>query len=386
MEKHIRLTKAASVCIIITFLTLVIYLGKEILFPLVMALLMAVLLRPLVFFLNNKLRFPNVIAVCVAVLTGLCVLFGIVYFMSAQIADFMADLPEIKKNIYMHFHHLQQWVKARFNISYSDQENYIENTVSNSKMISSSSIGSLTTSILNFVLIPIYTFLILLYRALFLRFLMKLVPKKDHGTLAEILFEIKTVIRSYISGLLLEVAIVAVMTAFGLWLIGVQYFVFLGIMTAILNLIPYIGIIVACVVSAFIALVGSPEPGIILGVIAVNGVVQFIDNNILIPKIVGSKVSINALASMVGVVVGGSLAGVAGMFLAIPVIAILKVVFDRIPSLKPFGFLMGDHIPKTVNWYYNIRLPDFNAGGQEIADDEVTDEAHPAAADGKPGI
>ena len=362
--KGLKVTKAAAICIIITFITLTIYLGKEILFPILMALLVAVLLRPVVFFLNKKLRFPNVIAVLVAVLIAVGLLASIVFLLSSQISDLMTDLPVIQKNIMAHFHHLQQWIKAKFNISYTDQANYIESTMSNSRMISSSSIGSLTTSLLNLVLIPIYTFLILLYRALFIRFLLKLTPAANHSTLATILFEIKTVIRSYISGLLLEVIIVSVMTAFGLWLIDVEYFIFLGIMTGILNLIPYIGIIFACTISAFIALVGSPEPSIIIGVLAVNGIVQFIDNNILIPKVVGSKVSINALASMIGVVVGGSLAGVAGMFLAIPVIAILKVIFDHIEVLKPFGYLMGDHIPKTVNWY-NIRLPDFNAGNND---------------------
>lgn len=373
--KSLKINKAASLCIVITFIAMTIYLGQEIIFPIVMALLMAVLLRPVVFFLNKKLRFPNVIAVLVAVLIALGFLVVIVFFLSTQISDFMSDLPVIKKNIMLHVHHMQQWVKMKFNISYSEQANYIETTMSNSKMISSSSIGSLTTSLLNFVLIPIYTFLILLYRALFIRFLLKLTPKENHPVLGNILMEIKTVIRSYISGLMLEVIIVSIMTAVGLWLIGVEYFIFLGIMTGILNLIPYIGIIFACTISAFIALVGSTEPGIILGVLAVNGIVQFIDNNILIPRVVGSKVSINALASMIGVIVGGSLAGIAGMFLAIPVIAIMKVVFDHIEALKPFGYLLGDHIPKTVNWYYNIRLPDFNAGNNDSDHDQENQAA-----------
>src|SRR5690606_18288423 len=122
----------------------------------------------------------------------------------------------------------------------------------------------------------------------------------------------------YITGLLIEVLIVAILTSFGLWLIGLDYFIFLGVMTAFFNLIPYIGIIAACTISGFIALSGSTDPTLIIGVVVVNIIVQFIDNNLLIPKVVGSKVSVNALTSMVGVIIGGSLAGIPGMFLAIP--------------------------------------------------------------------
>jgi len=81
----------------------------------------------------------------------------------------------------------------------------------------------------------------------------------------------------------------------------------------------------------------------VLGVIAG---VQFLDNNILMPRIVGSKVKINALATIVGVVVGGELAGIAGMFLSLPIIAVLKVVFDRTDSFKQWGVLFGDEKPE----------------------------------------
>ena len=120
-------------------------------------------------------------------------------------------------------------------------------------------------------------------------------------------------------------------------------------------------------------MVGSTDISTIVGVLAVNGFVQLVDNNILMPRIVGSKVSINALASIVAVIIGGHLAGIAGMFLAIPVVAIMKVVFDRIDSLKPYGFLMGDTIPKTFNWY-NIRFPDLNAGGRDPEEQEAARE------------
>ena len=74
-------------------------------------------------------------------------------------------------------------------------------------------------------------------------------------------------------------------------------------------------------------------------------VIQFIDNNILVPRIVSSKVKINALVSLVIVLLGGAVWGLAGMFLSIPFIAVLKIIFDRVDELKPWGKILGDEIP-----------------------------------------
>ena len=365
-EKNNGIIKVAAAFIVIAFLVLMVYFGSDIIFPLLMALLFAVLLRPVVHFFNTKLHFPHIIAIGFTLLIAISVIAALILFMSAQVSEFMTDLPEIKRNLNEHIVKIQRWVSQTFGLSYSEQETYLENTVSNSNVISTSSFSSLTNVLLYIVLIPIYTFLILTYRSLLLGFLLKLVPKKDIASLQEILIKIKSVIRSYIVGLLIEVIIVAFLTSLGLWIVGVDYFIFLGVMTAFLNLIPYIGIIVACTISAFIALVGSSDPTIMIGVVVVNVIVQFIDNNILIPKVVGSKVSINALTSMVGVIVGGSLAGISGMFLAIPVIAIIKVIFDHTPSMQAYGYVMGDEIPKSFNWT-KIRLPYFSYGTEKAS-------------------
>ena len=284
--------------------------------------------------------------------------------MSYQISEFMNDLPTIKKNLHQNIWRLQSWISGKFGYSISEQKKYVDSTVSETKVISASSVGSITSSLMYLVLIPVYTFLILHYRSLILGFFLKLV-KKDHlENLQVIITEMKSILRNYIIGLLIQVMVVATLTGLGLWIVGVNYFIFLGVMTALLNLIPYIGIIMASLVSCLVALAGSNDPTVVIGVLVVTVIVQFLDNNILMPKIVGSKVSINALTSMVGVIVGGSLAGIAGMFLAIPMIAILKVIFDRVPSLAPYGYLMGDEIPKSFDWN-KIRLPIFTSKAKD---------------------
>lgn len=363
-ESNNGIYRIAAAFFIVGCILVLIYLGSDIIFPLIMALLFAVLLRPISKFFNEKLKLPNLIAIGLTVIIALCSISSVILFMSQQIAEFMNDLPAIKENLTKNIWHVQQWIYSKFGMTISEQKTYIDDSMSEVDVISSSSVSSVTNGIMYLILIPIYTFLILNYRSLLLGFLLKLVAKKDIENLQEIITKIKSVIRSYITGLLIEVVIVAFLTSLGLWIIGLDYFVFLGVMTALLNLIPYIGILVACTISAFIAISGSTDPSLILGVVIVNVIVQFIDNNIIIPKVVGSKVSVNALASMVGVIIGGSLAGIPGMFLAIPMIAVLKVIFDHSPPLKAYGYLMGDDIPKSFDWN-KIRLPIFTSSPKE---------------------
>ena len=129
-----------------------------------------------------------------------------------------------------------------------------------------------------------------------------------------------------------------------------KYAIVLGLITGLLNLIPYIGILFAGILSIIATLTASPDLTLIIGVLIIVIVVQLIDNNLIVPMIVGSKVQINAFVSIVGIIVGGVIAGFSGMFLAIPIIAILKVIFDRIESLEPWGYLMSDDLPKSYSW------------------------------------
>jgi predicted PurR-regulated permease PerM len=137
-------------------------------------------------------------------------------------------------------------------------------------------------------------------------------------------------------------------------ILGIKHALLIGVIFAILNLIPYIGALVGNVIGVLLTLTSSQELGPILTVLVTIAIVQFLDNNILMPRIVGSKVKINALASIVGVIIGGSLAGIAGMFLSLPTIAVLKIIFDRTDNLKQWGVLLGDEIPKQSPLYLSI--------------------------------
>jgi predicted PurR-regulated permease PerM len=161
-----------------------------------------------------------------------------------------------------------------------------------------------------------------------------------------IIYDTEKTLKSYLTGLLIEMVIVAVLSGTILFFLGIKYAILIAVIFAIMNLLPYIGAIIANLLAALITLSTSDQLWHVIAVFGVLGVVQFIDNNIIMPYIVGSKVKLNALVTLLAVFIGGALAGVGGMFLAIPTLAVLKLVFDRIDSLKHWGILFGDETPK----------------------------------------
>jgi predicted PurR-regulated permease PerM len=331
-----------------------IYFAQPVLIPLILASLVSILLNPIVDFLHHKMRLPQVVAVLVTIAISSMLVALVLLLMSRQVSSVSDDWPQIKSHVLAIYQDLQNWVRKTFHISYRKQQSYIQEAadelLQNSRSILGSTLGTFSSVMIKLVLALIYTILILVYRNLFLTFLYKKVNPQYHVVLHNIVHQIKTVVGGYIIGLILEMLIVAFMLWIGLVIIGVKYALFLAAFAAILNLIPYIGIWVGALVAMAFTLGTSAEFRTILEVLALYILTHLVDANFLITKVVSSKVKINALTSMLGVIIGASLMGIWGTFLALPVIAVMKVIFDRVPALEPWGYLMGDEVPKEFTW------------------------------------
>lgn len=333
------------VLLMLALIALFIYFGNDLVVPFALSMLIAILLLPLCDFLQRK-GLPRVVSILLALLAAAVFAGGILYFLSAQIASFLNDFEQIKKGTNTHLNTLQNWIRQRFGISFREQEDMVNNILASLKDSGQGFIGNTFTSLTNVVviltLLPIYTFLLLYYRRLIRQFLVEVFSNTPKNHVATILSESKVVVQSYMAGLIIELIIVAVINAVGFLVLGIKYAIFLAVFAAVLNILPYIGMLIASIFCMLITLTTSTDISDPLWVLVVLLVVQFIDNNIIMPKIVGGRVKLNALFSIVGVVIGGMLCGIPGMFLSIPAIAILKIIFDRIESLKPWGKLLGD--------------------------------------------
>ncbi len=329
----------------IILLGFIIFLGQDILMPLCFAIVLSFLLLPINNWLVKK-GMSQVPAMLVSILVAVVVISGIVYFLSSQLASFLDDLPQIKRNLNRHINTVQQWVRQNFNISRREQDQAVQSAAEDMKTTGPGMLGSTfitaASLLIIVVLLPIYTFLILYYRELIRKFLISVFADKHRSSVEEVLRESRIIIQSYMVGLLIEMGIVAALNATGFLLIGIDHVIFLAVLAAILNLIPYVGMLVASVICMLITLASTNDISDIIWVGVILTVVQFIDNNFLMPYVVSSKVKINALVSIIGVLVGGALAGFSGMFLSIPGIAIMKAIFDRVDGLQPWGRVLGD--------------------------------------------
>ena len=330
-----------GVCLIAGILVI----GKNILVPLAFAVLLSILLLPINNWLEKR-RLPRVAAILVCLIFSLILILSIIYFLSFQIAGFVSDMPAIKKQLLEHAHTIQVWVYKTFHISGTEQSAYFKNAAEKIKgegMVQKT-ILSLKDVVVLMVLMPIYTFLILYYRPMIRKFFMDIFPDRHSEKVNSVLNKSKNIVQSYMAGLVIEMAIVACLNAVGFLIIGIQYAIFLAVLAAVLNLIPYIGMLVANVFCMLVTLTTSQNFSDIVWVGVVLLVVQFIDNNIMMPRMVGGKVKINSLITILGVIVCGSLLGIGGMFLAIPFIAILKIILEKTDGLEPWGMLLGDEI------------------------------------------
>ncbi|MBC7947246.1 MAG: AI-2E family transporter [Chitinophagaceae bacterium] len=325
-----------------------IHVGSSIIMPFCFAIVLAMLLLPVVNWLIKR-GIPSVPAMLLAVFLAILFVGGIIYFLSNQVGGFMSDLPTIKEKLNHHITTLQGWIQANLNIDTKQQKAAVESAKQNIQQSGTGGMGSalmgIASGLVMVVLLPIYTFLLLYYRKLIHKFLLDVFPDQHRSRVEGVLTESKTIIQGYMVGLLLEMAIVTVLNVTGFLVIGIQYAIFLAVLAAVLNLIPYVGMLIASVICMAVTLTTSDSMADVIWVGVILVVVQFIDNNFIMPYVVSSKVRINALVSIIGVLVGGALAGISGMFLSIPGMAILKAVFERVDGLEPWGNLLGDDRP-----------------------------------------
>jgi predicted PurR-regulated permease PerM len=334
----------------IFFLGWMIFIGRSVITPLLMAFFLSIIVLPAYRWLRGK-RLPEGLSITLSLLMLIVGVGLVIWFFSSQISGLMSDFPQIKSNVQTHLNSLRDWVGRSFGISAQRQTQMIADY--NDKLLNWAGgmvggVASSVSSVLIFIgLLPIYIFLLLYYKNLLLRFVFLWFPKESHEKVEESMRETEIIIKSYLVGLVIQVTYMTILLGGILLVIGIKHAILIGVIFAVLNLIPYVGALFGNIIGVLLTISSTTELWPIFVVLGTIAAVQFLDNNILMPRIVGSKVKINALATIVGVIVAGALAGIPGMFLSLPVIAVLKIVFDRSNTLKQWGVLLGDEKPKA---------------------------------------
>ncbi len=320
--------------------------GKEVLCPLVFGLLFSIMLLPVAKFLEKRLKIRRGGASALSVILLLLCIAGLLFIIGSQLTVLSQDWPMFEAQLSQSLHNLQQWITLNFHIDLSKQMDYLNSATNKIASHSTSMIGATVVSLSSLILFMVFilfdTFFLLFYRRLFLKFIIKAFKEENKSVILDIVGRVQYIIRKYILGLLLEMGIVASVCCIVFLILGIKYAILLGLITGLFNIIPYIGIFTALFINIVITFATAAASIKIILVLVTVISMHLIDSNILLPLIVGSKVKINAFITLMGVVAGEMIWGIPGMFLSIPVIAIAKIIFDRVDSLNAWGMLLGD--------------------------------------------
>ncbi|MDD4993904.1 MAG: AI-2E family transporter [Paludibacter sp.] len=344
-------TKAGIFFVGLSALLAILYIAQGIIIPLVFSFIIAILLHPVVNFFV-RLKINRVVAIIITMLLTVLIMAGFIALIYSQALSFSDSWPIFVDKFTDLLNQTIKSASRYFDIRQSIIHAWITRTQHELITIDGTLIGKTLVSVGSMlaalVLVPVYIFVILFYQPLLIEFIHRLFDESHLNQVNSIVTQTKSVIQRYLVGLIIEAVIVGSLNALGLLLLGIEYAIILGVLGAVLNLIPYIGGIIAVGLFMMVALVTKSSAWFALYVFGVHTFIQIIDNDFIVPKIVASKVKINALFSILVVLVGNALWGVPGMFLSIPLLAIIKVIFDHVESMKPWGFLLGDTMPPLI--------------------------------------
>ncbi len=341
--------------LLVGFLALlaILFIAQGIIVPIIFATIIAIVLHPLVNLFRRK-GMNRVLAITMALFLALLVIVAFSVFLFSEASRFGESWAMLLDKFVAIINQTIAWVSDYLNINPEYLHKWVTKTKAEFFNTSSAAIAQTLVTIgsraVILLLVPAYIFMLLYYQPLLFEFIHRLFGTSKMKEVQEIMTQTKTLIQRYIIGLLVEAVIVAALYSIGLLMIGIDYALLFGFMAALLNIIPYIGGLIALSVILIITVATKDSATYPLLVVALSIFIHIIDNSFIIPKIVASKVKINALISITVIIAASALLGIPGMIICIPVVGIVKLIFDHIEPLKPWGFLLGDTMPPLVHF------------------------------------
>lgn len=336
------IVRMAAGLVIVAIIVVALYYLRIVLVPLLFSIIFAVMIFPLCLrFEKWGLSKGTASFFSVLIFSGV---FGfLIYLIYAQIGIFSDHIPQISSKLNALITELRDFLATKFSMKKSVAANKIQEqlTILQNSSTSGLSLNSLSSFLINLFLIPLYVYFIIYYRHFFIEFFYKLFPGSRKELIDETLEKMNTVIKGYLFGQLLDILIIGTANSIALLLIGVGYPIVLGFVIATLCIIPYLGMIVGSLAALLVALITTDTSWQPITAFSLLWVIHIIDSNLVTPLVIGSRVSLNPLMAIFVLFLFGELWGLPGLFLALPLTAIVKIVLDTIPGLQPYGFLLG---------------------------------------------
>ncbi|MEO7211853.1 AI-2E family transporter [Mucilaginibacter sp.] len=339
-----HLDRTLRILLIFVLVFGILYLGAPVFIPLTFGAVLAMLLLPVCHWLQ-RLGLNNGFASVLSLIALLLLVSGLILLLEIQLSDIAQDLSKIQQRVNGLIAHTKDYVQQTFGISRSEQQKMIKeqqgDSMGKAAGMITTLVGSFAGILIDTVLVLVYTFLFIYFRAHFKSFILRILSRQNRETAKDVLQNASTVTQQYLGGLGLMIVMLWVMYGIGFSIAGVQNALFFAVLCGILELVPFAGNITGTSITVLMALAQSSDTRIVIGVIITYGCVQLVQTYILEPLVVGDRLNINPLFTILIIVVGEALWGIAGMILAVPLLGIFKIVCDNSEPLKDIGYLIG---------------------------------------------
>lgn len=337
--------KALSVMVFIIVLIFFLIVGRGLLIPLFMGGFFAILFTPLSMFLE-KFKVPRTLSCVLSLLVMVALVAGLISFIIGNVVSFTKDFQNVSERLVTMAEGIDTWTSDTFGfnenlVEKAESKYFVELLNKNSSSLSAFALNAIG-SMSGLVLIPVFMFFFLLYRDHLTNMMVMIYRDRDPALVKMRIFNLRKVILNYIAGVGKVMIILAILNISAYSILGIKHAIFFGIIGAVLNIIPYVGPffgVLLPIVYSFLTMDSLFYP---VAVLVIYQVIQMVEGNFLTPKIVGGNVNLNAFITFLGLLVGAAIWGVAGMILVIPVMAILREIFELSENTKPYALLLGE--------------------------------------------
>jgi predicted PurR-regulated permease PerM len=323
----------------------ILYLGRYVFIPLAYGLLVALVLHPMVSRMERR-GVPRWAAIGIG-LAGFGLLFGmLVSVLVHQLNMFLAALPALAHSAPARTGTLWVWIDkvlAELGGTHHDEwwSPLVNALPGRIAPYLGTALSALFGMLFNLFIIPVFSALLLYHRRTHVEMLTTLVDADWAPRLPALLHRVTGNFARFILGMAQVYLIVGALNCVGFLLLGVPNAILFGMLTAVATMIPYAGIIISSLLPISLAWTTSGSLWMPAGVISVLAVVQYLEANLIFPKVVGGKLGLNTMASLLAIFVGGLIWGVAGMILFLPFLSIVKLIAEEVPQWKPLCLLLG---------------------------------------------
>ncbi|WP_245911557.1 AI-2E family transporter [Neolewinella xylanilytica] len=342
-----RFDRLAYVLICLCIVLYTLYAGSSFFIPIAFGLFFSLMLKPICYRFEVLIN-SRIFSVVLTLFTAGVVVLGVLLFFFNQIQAILTEADDIYSGLQETFYEWAEYGGGRFGISGEEVEAYIDEAITS---VSDQPLGILSTGLstsgvllANFSLVMIYTFFFLLYRGAMKNFVLGQLRNSDQTEGLETLNEIQQVAKSYLGGMGLVMLILGVLNSLGLFFIGIDYYLVWGFLAAILAVVPYIGTVIGGLLPFVFAIATTESIWQPLAVVLLYATVQFVEGNFITPKVLGSSVKLNALAAIMSVILGSIFWGLPGVIIAIPFLAIVRIILTHIEPLRPVALLLSDDL------------------------------------------